>query len=101
MLGDPVRFAANLGQAAIMVSLLFTAYGFIRAKPWAFWLAYAQVPLRLLIGTFTFAFLNLIVRLLHDPSLYRPIARVAMTLEVLKTVVLIVLHVRLARAARA
>jgi hypothetical protein len=49
----------------------------------------------------TFAFLNLIVHLLHDPSLYRPISQVAMTLEVLKTVVLVVLHVRLARAARA
>ena len=76
----------------LIISLGFTAYGFIFGKQWAFWVSYIQVPLRFLFVIFSFGILFYVNRLLFHGSYYQEVFFLCSVLEVLKTIYVIICH---------
>lgn len=76
----------------LVISFIFTAYGFIFGKQWAFWVSYIQVPLRFLFAIFSFGILFYINRLVFHGSYYQEVFFLCSALEVLKTIYVIICH---------
>jgi len=47
----------ELWKPLLLMSLIFSSYGLLRARVWAYWLYYMQFPIRLFINIYTFWFI--------------------------------------------
>lgn len=71
----------DIARLCSVSSLLFSAYGFLRQKKWAFYLYYAQFPFHFLTMRYSFGFLNLLPSLLHTPALHWPVVGLCIVFE--------------------
>ncbi|MBI1177801.1 hypothetical protein GC207_10225 [bacterium] len=80
----------NVVRAVFLVSLVISAYGLIRLRPWAAMAAYAQFPFRLLFCAFSFWFVFDLIGIASGMSWF--IA--AVVLETARMVATAVTHAR-------
>jgi hypothetical protein len=77
----------------MLLSLVFSAYGYALQRPWAIVLTYAQLPFRFTFTTFSFGFLFSI----PGVPLTWPIFLVVGSLEVFRTAITCGIHMNLIR----
>jgi hypothetical protein len=82
----------------LLVSLVFSAYGFAMERKWACWLSYAQFPARAICITLSFGWITLIAQALPWGS-YSWLLWAAIALEVLRLAATIFIHRKMDCAA--
>jgi len=89
-----------VGCLLITASLAASSYGLLRGRQWAFYLNYAQFPVRILLGFLSFAFVAWMI-LPRNPSwpLNTAVWGSAIVLECVRLALTIKGHVGLRRAA--
>jgi len=78
----------------LCISYAFSAYGFIRRKPWACVTYYFQLPLRLGFFSLSLGFLALINKPFQSLPLHFVLAGIILVAELTRLVVTIVIHKR-------
>jgi hypothetical protein len=78
----------------LCISYLFSGYGFLRWKKWAFVLYYFQFPLRIAFCTGSFAFLSPMNALLGSPVPVYTIGSTILVGERARLIVTIIIHKR-------
>lgn len=66
---EPRVLLINLGRVAFLASLAATAWGLVRGRRWVWPVCIAQFGLRVWIGAYSVAWLDIIVERAHLPAL--------------------------------
>ena len=81
-----------LFHTIVVLSLLFSAFGLVSQKRWAFILSYCQFPFRYVFMLLSFAFISIFFPRHQTPVYITPAIIIAMILEIVRLVITIIIH---------